>query len=409
MDVVNMSRRKFLAASAVSAGVGVCFQHAGGSANDRISIGIVGAGERGSALLEEIAGLRESHNVTVTGVCDVWKTPLNRGAEYVQAHFGAAPYTTTRFGELLVRDDIDAIVIATPDFAHAPILIEAIKSHKDVYVEKPMAMEINEATEAVALAESHKSVVQVGTQWRSVGLFKAAQAYLKKQELGHISRISAAMSFNSPRWPRVRDLSRCRREDVDWQAYLFNRPMQDFDPKLLCHWHLYRMFTTGLPGLWMSHFVDMVNMLTGASYPSSAVALGGNYVWKDGRETTDVFHALLDYPEGFLFDWVMSLTNAYSNYFNFYGRYGTLRLLPEYAYSGEGGEEGKQIEAGALEQQADESHMANWFDCIRQRQRPRADILCGHQHSVAAIMATKSLDSGERISYDPVRQQLGSA
>lgn len=393
----SLSRRTFLAASGMALGAGIALNRRAFGANDRISLAIIGAGDRGTSHIADIAKLKDSHNVAITAVCDVWRVNLDKAAERVTKWFGAAPFTTTRFGEVLVRDDVDAVVIATPDFGHTPIMLEALKAGKDVYVEKPMSLEMDIANEALDLARANGRVVQVGTQKRSEGKWRAAHEFLAGQGLGTLTRVSSSVCFNHPRW--ARDVSDCKAEDVDWEAYLFNREKVPFDPNLIRRWHLYRMCTNGLAGLWMCHLVDVAHIITGATYPDSAVALGGIYQWKDGREHTDVFHALLDYPEGFLFDWSMSITNAAGNRYNAHGRYGTMDV-ERLTYSGDGGEKGHEIEAGAITAQPDGNHMANWFECLRSRERPAADIAFGHQHSVATIMAAEALHTGQRMKYD---------
>ncbi|NIA13661.1 MAG: Gfo/Idh/MocA family oxidoreductase [Nitrospiraceae bacterium] len=399
---ISLSRRGFLASSGLALGAGMM----GGAvlgANDRIRVGLIGAGDRGRAHINSLGSLAESHNVEIAAVCDVWRPNRESGAGMVEKAFGKKPFQTSRFGEVLTRGDIDAVVVVTPDFAHTPIMIEALKAGKDVYVEKPMSLTVEEASEAVDLARQHERIVQVGTQRRSEGRWGVAHDLIASGKLGHVSRISAANCFNHARW--ARDFSNCKEEDVDWEAYLFNRPKVAFDPRLLRRWHLYRMCTNGISGLWMTHLIDAAHMLMGSTYPNSAVAHGGNYVWKDGREHTDVFHALLDYPEGYLFDWAMSLTNAAGTHYTVHGRYGTLDLETS-TYSGEGGEKGKQIEAGKLESAPNGNHMANWIDCMRSRQRPVADIEFGHQHSVATIMAAHALETGQRMRYDPERRRM---
>ena len=153
---------------------------------------------------------------------------------------------------MLTRDDIDAVVIATP--VRAPIMLEALKAGKDVYVEKHMSIELDMANEAVDLARAKERVVQVGTQRRSEGRWRAAQEFLGVQGLGTLTRVSSSVCFNHPRW--ARDVSDCKAEDVDWDAYLFNREKVPFDPNLIRRWHLYKMCTNGLAGLWMVHLVD---------------------------------------------------------------------------------------------------------------------------------------------------------
>ena len=397
MGETSLSRRSFLATSGLAVGAGVAMSRAAFGANERIRIGLIGTGDRCGSHIADLGKMRESQNVEITAVCDVWKPNRESSAARVEKLFGKKPFQTSRFGELLARNDVDAVLIATPDFAHSPIMIEALKAGKDVYVEKPMAITVEEANEALDLARKNERVVQAGTQRRSEGRWKGARKLVESGQLGTISRISAANCFNHPRW--ARDFGDCKQEDVDWDAYLFNRPKVAFDPRLLRRWHLYKMCTNGISGLWMTHLIDAAHIVMGATFPNSAVALGGIYVWKDGREHTDVFHALLDYPEGFLFDWCMSLTNASGTHYTVHGLYGTMDLESN-TYSGDGVEEGKKVASGKLECPPDENHMVNWLDCIRSRKRPNADIEFGHQHSVSTIMAANALETGQRMRYD---------
>ena len=403
MTATPMSRRNFLATGGAALTAGLALNNTAFGANDQLSIGVIGTGNRASSLMADIAKLRDNHNVAITAVCDVWRPNRETAAARVEKWFGKKPFATSRFQEILAREDIDAVVIATPDFGHTPIMIEALKAGKDVYVEKPMALDLDNANTALALAREKERVVQVGTQRRSEGRWKAAHKFIADGNMGHVSRISASNCFNHPRW--ARDFSDCKQEDVDWEAYLFNRPMVDFDPKLLRRWHLYKMCTNGISGLWMVHLIDAATIVMGATYPDSAVAHGGLYVWKDGREHNDVFHALIDFPEGFLFDWSMSLTNAAGSRYNIHGRYGTMDL-DALTYSGAGGEKGKAIKAGKLTPEPDQNHMANWLDCIRSRQRPNADIEFGFQHSVATIMAAEALHTGQRQRYDRENRRI---
>ncbi|MCF6286188.1 MAG: Gfo/Idh/MocA family oxidoreductase [Candidatus Hydrogenedentes bacterium] len=402
MSDPSPSRRGFLASSGLALGAGMMSFSAAG-ANERIRIGMIGTGGRCQAHIRSLARLQEAHNIEIAAVCDVWRPNRESSAKRVEELFGKKPFQTSRFGEVLGRDDIDAVVIVTPDFAHTPIMIEALKAGKDVYVEKPMSLTVEEANEALDLTRKNDRVVQVGTQRRSEGRWRAAHDFIAAEKLGHVSRISASNCFNHPRW--ARDFSNCVEQDVDWDAYLFNRPKVPFDPRLLRRWHLYRMCTNGISGLWMTHLIDAAHMVMGSDYPNSAVAHGGNYVWKDGREHTDVFHALIDYPEGYLFNWCMSLTNSAGTHYTVHGRNGTLNLEDQ-TYSGVGGEKGKEVEAGKLSSGEDGDHMANWLECMRSRQRPVADIEFGHQHSVATIMAAAALETGQRMRYDREKRRI---
>jgi predicted dehydrogenase len=407
MTAGPVSRRGFLGAAALAGG-GLLSARAAG-ANDRLSLGLIGAGDRGTALLGQVLGLAKAQNVEVTAVCDVWRVNREKAASRVRAASGREPRTFTRFGDLLALKDVGAVVIATPDFAHAPILLAALKAGKDAYVEKPMALDVGEASEALDLARAGTRVVQAGTQYRSHGGYHAAARALAAGAVGTSNRVTAQANFNGARW--ARPFADCKEADVDWPAYLFNRPARPFDPKQLRRWQLYRDFTNGLPGLWMSHYADAVHLLTGAKYPSAAVALGGVYAWKDGREHADTIHAALDYPEGFLFDWGMGLGNAAGTRFRVHGTRGTLDLGTNYAAPSDvtiTPEGGPRASRSARKVPSDPSpdHMANWLECLRTRQRPRADIQYGHQHAVATILTAAALETGRRQRYDPARREV---
>ncbi len=241
-------------------------------------------------------------------------------------------------------------------------------------------------------------------------MFRATAKELAGRPLGHISRITASANFNQPRW--ARNYSNCKAEDVDWDAFLFNRPKRPFDARLLRRWHLFREFTNGLSGLWMSHYIDVVHLLTGAKHPACAVSLGGVYVWKDGRQTTDTFHTILEYPEGFLFDWGMSLGNSAGNHMAVFGTDGMVDIGTNYlspkslALSKDGASKDSKLEPKTIAAEPTKDHMANWLECLRSRQAPNADIEYGHQHAVATIMAGLALETGRRQKYDPQKREI---
>lgn len=372
------------------------------AANARLGLGMVGTGERGSALMQEILNLGGKQNVRVTALCDVWQVNLRQAAAQVKQGTGTEPHTCTRYGDLLARSDVDAVVIATPDFSHAPILLAALAAGKDVYVEKPMTIEIDSANRALDLARAQARVVQVGTQRRSEGRFLGAAKLLATGLLGRTNRVSAAMYFNEARW--ARPYENCHATDVDWEGYLLGLPKRPFDPRLLRRWQLYRETSNGLPGLWMTHYADAVHLLTGGRYPRRGVALGGIYVWPDGREHTDTFHALLEYPEGFLFDWGMGLGNGAGVHFTVHGTQGTLDV-EKWTVSAAGGR-GTPIATQAVAPEPTVSHMENWLACLRSRQRPNADIEFGHQHVVATVMAARALETGQRQQWEAARREL---
>jgi predicted dehydrogenase len=411
-----ISRRRFLAStsgSAVGLGLTAAVARGAAGANERIRIGLIGCGERCMGHLASIAALQSKHNVQIAAVCDVWQPNLKRAVAKVADAFKQEPQAFTRFGDLLALKDIDAVSIVTPDFSHGPILVASLKANKDVYVEKPMTIQLSYASEALDLARQNERVVQCGTQYRSHPPILGVAKEVAGGGLGKISRVSSAASFNQPRWKRKHD--DCKAADVDWDAYLLHLPKRPFDASLLREWHLHRETSNGLPGLWMTHYVDATALIMNAKYPSTVAAHGGNYVWKDGREHADTFTALLEYPEGFLFDWAMSLGTDADWRYCIYGTKGTIETTGNRTLSNpwrlaapSQAKNAKPAER-KIEPVPANDHFENWIECLRTRERPRADIQFGHQHAVASIMAAAALESGRRQKYDPQTRTIQPA
>ena len=370
---------------------------------DRIRIGIIGAGWRGQSLMKDIEACRDL-NVAVTAVCDIYRPNREKAADAAHKAWGAAPRTTVSYEELLGWRDVDAVIIATPDFGHSRILKAAVEAGKDAYCEKPMGTDFAEAKAAWQAVRQSGRVVQIGTQRRSDGKYIAMANLVRAGKLGKVTRVETCVNFQEPRWRR--DHSEIRAENVAWDQFLLHAPKRDFDARRLREWQLFSDYTNGIPGLWMSHFIDLVPWFLGDPFPAGAVANGGVFLWKDGRQTSDVFCALLDYPTGVLVTFAMSLTNSAGNRNHWYGTLGTLDM-DSFTMDGSGSSMKDRI-AGKVSVQPEEvnSHMANFIECLRSRQRPRADIDAGFQHAVAGCMAARALEEGRRIRFDPQRIEL---
>lgn len=402
------TRRNFLKNASLGAAalaLGPLTLRGASGANDRINLGMIGTGDRAQALLSEILRAAKSQNVQVTAVCDVWKKNRESTAARIGNASSSQPRTSSQFQELLALPDVDAVVIATPDFGHTPIMLEALAAGKDVYIEKPMSLDLNLANKALALARAKKCIVQVGTQRRSDGRHLAAAQEVASGVLGKLNRISVAVHFNHARW--ARPYADCLAADVDWPAFLLGQGTMPFDAKLLRRWQLYRFCTNGIPGLWLPHFADLVCFLTGTKYPSRAVSLGGTYVWQDGREHPDTFHTVLEYPEGFLFDFAMDLGNAAGSHFRLHGTEATLDM-DNWIITREGSTNDKPAEPRKITGVPVTPHMENWLECLRSRKLPAADIQIGQQQTVAVVMSALAQETGRRQQFDADKQAIVS-
>lgn len=398
----RISRRSLIAAGAAS------YARVLG-ANDRIGIAVVGAGGRGTDHLRHYVRWKDL-NITVTGICDVYRPNREKAAGFVAQNFGAQPRTTTDYREALSWKETDAVLIATPDFGHPVILKAAVEAGKDAYVEKPFAVTFADAKAAYLAVKKSDRVVQVGTQRRSDPLFASAAEAARSGAVGKITRVEMAVNFQQPRWRRPDEVVRA--DDVDWKAFQLGRIEKGFDPRLLREWQLFGETTNGLPGLWMSHFIDLVPWFMDDPYPSAVVSAGGVFLWKDGRKTSDVFYTLLEYPKEFITTWAMSLTNAYGSRNQWCGTRGTIDC-ERWTVSGAGSEQKDKVAAESKLEPAEPvtpdptvAHVRNWIECMRSRKAPRADAQAGFSHAVAGIMSAEALKQGRRVRFDAERLEL---
>ena len=171
MSKTSIHRRSFLSRSAgVGAGLalaGFPGLVSGRDVNDRINVGIVGPGGRGTGLLKRFFETKDGVNARLTAVCDLWSYRRDKAVELTKEKQGDAPKVYRHHEEILADKDVDALIIATPDHAHAQILKLAVEAGKDAYCEKPMANVLSEANEALAAVKKTGAIVQIGTQRRS--------------------------------------------------------------------------------------------------------------------------------------------------------------------------------------------------------------------------------------------------
>lgn len=430
MSHESKGRRDFIRASAATAAgitLAAALPRRALGANDRLRVGLIGCGSRGNYLLDETLKAAAALNVEVVALCDVWKVNLEKTVARLAAKQPGRPRTFARYAELLALPDLDAVIIATPDFAHTPVLIDALKAGKDAFVEKPMATVLDHAKAAVRLVDEKKAIVQVGTQRRSDRRHHEGAKLIQSGILGTVSEVEAAWHDAAPRW--ARDYSDVREQDVDWEQYLMFLPREPWSAVRFRRWHLYKDFTVGTPGLLGSHLIDVALWFMDDPLPKSAVAHGGVYVWKDGREHADTMDCVLGYPKGFIINYSTRLGNKHAvPEVVFYGSKGTFDT-GSWTARGEGGGEGALKASVTIEKPAavtrvattastdaglavpdqrveGEGHVRNWLECVRSRARPNAPIEVGYAHSVASIMCFKAWETGQRQIYDPVKMEI---
>jgi len=410
----ELSRREFVGTTLAATTTAMSFSRILG-ANDRISIGIIGCGDRGrQALMKEIISFSKETNVEITAVCDPWKQMREQAVAQAKEAFGKEPAQFVHWEDLVALKNVDAVTIATPEHQHCTQLIAAARAGKDAYVEKPLAMNMKELIQAVDTVKQQGRIVQNGTQIRSLPQALAARQFIASGGLGKVLKAAQARNGYKPYWHQYAERP-VKEEDVDWKAFLMHYPNRPFDADRYAGWYGYREYSRGPHTTQGLHFIDTVHFITGTSIPSRAVAYFGTYRWKDQRTAPDSVEMTFEYPEGFIVRYGQFFGNAAGRHNRVYGSRGSIDCSNwswggEWPVSSEGVEGTDKVEKGTkLPQVESVPHMKNWLECLRTRKAPNAPMEAGYAHAVAGIMADESYIRGKRVAYDPTKRKIYEA
>ncbi|SMO66644.1 Gfo/Idh/MocA family protein [Fodinibius sediminis] len=261
------------------------------SRNDQIQLALIGAGKMGQGNLRVAL---EHEGVELVAACDLYDSRLNRCRE----RFGNHVDTTTDYREILTREDVDAVVIATPDHWHNTIAVDALNSGKAVYLEKPMVQHIEEGYGIIEAAEENSQPVIVGSTSTSDIVYRKARELYRNGQIGelnlvesHYDRYSAmgAWQYSIPPGAST--------DNVDWDMFLKDLPEIPFDPKRFFRWRNYRDYGTGVAGDLFVHLFSGIHLVTGSKGPERIMSTGGLRFWNDGRDVPDMMTGMYDYPE----------------------------------------------------------------------------------------------------------------
>lgn len=402
----NAGRREFLkTAGALGATCVMPSQIYG--ANDRISLGFIGTGVMGS---ENLRAAMDRPGVAVAAVCDVYQPNLERAAALARKS-GHQPKETKDFREVLSDRSIDAVCISTPDHWHPYITVEACKAGKDVYVEKPAGVAVDEGYAMVAAARKYNRVVQAGTWQRSGAHFQKACELVRNGTLGKIAMCRTWIYSNQPQQGIGHTPDATTPTGLDWERWLGPAPSRPFSanrfgvfPKAYSYFRYFWDYAGGQLTDSGVHMLDIVQMAFGDPMPASVVALGGKYWFSDDTETPDTMQVTYEYP-GFMASWEHRSNNVAGNRdrqmgITFHGSRGTLyvdrsimRLTPE---------ERSDLPPFEMKRVTDPHplHWANFLDCVRSRQRPNSDIETCCRSSAACILGNLALRTRMRLDWD---------
>lgn len=387
-----MDRRHFLAASAAALPLPGAV-----AANDRIRLGIIGPGNRGSLL---IRWAMEVGGIEWVAVADVYARRLDEAEQRVKTKL--RKYADYR--QLLDSKDIDAVIIATPDQWHARMIIDAVRAGKDVFCEKPMTASAMQGHAVVKAVRETKRIVQIGTQQRSLPVVREAKAkFIDSGLMGHITMVHCEWNWNGgySRFVVPADM-RTKPADLDWNAWLGPLPKVPYDGLRFLRAAQFWGPSTGPAGNLLVHYLDIVHWYLDVKRPETASAMGGIFELKDGRDVPDTYSSILRYPEGLLvsFDCCPVDTSAKeATDLVFVGTGGRLHVFRN-GYRFLPSEANKAMGEIAAPGKDGLYHIKNWFDCIRSREQPNANVVDGHYLAAACHLSSAAFFQNRHTYWD---------
>ncbi len=363
-------------------------------ANDRIRLGGIGPGDRGSGRVQTAQRL----GADIVALADVNKGLLELAQKRLTSR---VEKTYVDYNDLLAHKDIDGVIIAVPDHLHHDCLLAAVKAGKDAYIEKPLCRTIEEGEQMVAAVKASKQIVQVGNQRRSGEHFKKARDIVASGGIGEI-RFVRIWDFRyrpvDPYIKRSKDQTLFAPELIDWKRFLGRAPQRPYDAKRASGWRWFWDYAGGLMTDIGPHWLDVAMWITGCDGPRSVVCNGGKYQNTDW-ETPDNVHAVLDCGTFAIVFMVQFMNGQEYDGAAFYGLEGSIVQENQRGMMVRYDAKRKEIESWPVK---DEStiHMQNFLDCMKSRQQPNSPVELGNRVLVGAHLANEAFRSGKRVDWD---------
>jgi len=434
------TRRRFLMKSTASAAavtlglnvIGAPVIRTARGANDKIRVGFIGVGNRGTQLLN---GFLKQDDVDVAALCDVYEPYLMRDYSKVDKKLkeslgSRVPKMTEKLGSnvarykdfrrLLDRKDIDAVVIASPDHWHAVQAIMACQAEKDVYVEKPLSVTVVEGRKMVEAAKRYNRVVQVGLHRRSSKEYMQAVGDIQAGKIGKVTVGRAYRISNM----HPNGIGRCPDttppEGLDWDMWLGPRPKRSYKDNLVLYkFRWWKSYSSQMAN-WGVHYCDAMRWVLGEEAPVSISAHGGRFAVDDDRTIPDTMEVIFELASGILLifgqyeasggDALMegeielrgTLGNLYCG-----TRDSAYKIVPTRGGQFQDSEpqiepaEAKQIDGDLTVQ-----HIRNFVDCLKSRRKTNCDMETGHRSTTFAHLANIALATKSRIDWDPKSERI---
>lgn len=370
-------------------------------ANDRVNMGLIGAGERGRGVMGEFI---RTDKVNLTSICDIWADNIDKGKKLSA---NAATYGDHR--KLLESKDVDAVLIATPDHWHAGCAIDACNAGKDVYCEKPLTLKIEEGPAIVKAARVNDRVFQVGMQQRSGAHYiEAKKEFIDSGKIGKVTLARTWWHGNGYHLRKAPAALATRPSNLNWARFLGPLKWRDWDPQQYWNWRAYLDFGGGQVTDLFTHWIDVVHMFLGYEIPTSASAAGGVYNYKDGRTAPDTINVLLEYPNDYTATFEATLAPGVTGAaVEICGTKGRLYIdRGRYEFKPVGGQAVEVKAAGGSGDMLTYSHVKNFLECVVSRNKPNGDVLIGHRSAQASHLGNIAYMQKRRLTFDVQREEI---
>jgi predicted dehydrogenase len=437
-----MNRRNFLQAGAA----GLTWSAVGASAGSRAAwagsreakrVGLIGTGWYGKS---DLLRLIQVAPVEVVSLCDVDSRMLSEAADIVASRQASKkkPRTYADYREMLKEKDLDIVLIATPDHWHALPAIAACEAGADLYLQKPISVDIAEGQAILAAARKHKRVVQIGTQRRSTPhLIEARDRFIREDKLGKIGLVEIYCYYHMRNGSSPPD--QAPPDNLNWDMWTGPAPLRPYNP--IAHprgWRAFMEYGNGIVGDMCVHMFDMVRWMMGLGWPKEVSSSGGIYLAggsksniSDTQTATFSFPALDviwnhrtwgETPPGMAYDakgWGGAPLKhpRYPWGATFYGEKGTLEAsVMGYTFTPSGGAPVHKDVTYEFEQYPEDrtekdlerhvapairGHMKDLLACIETRGKPVADVEEGYISTASCILANMSMKLGRSLTWDP--------
>jgi predicted dehydrogenase len=404
--MTDMTRREFVSlVGAASLATARSYARIAG-AGERLRVGVIGCGGMATDHMNTLLKMKESDNVEVIAVCDVYQKRLEKAAQLT----GGEPYKNYR--ALLANKNIDYVLIATPEHWHYQMTLDAASAGKHIYCEKPMTHDAEQARRVVAKVRQAGVKMQVGVQGMSDDSYEAANRYVKEGALGDVvmAQIDYSRNYRGDFWSGPYDPDVKPGVNLDWNAFLGPAPKRPFDPDRFFYWRRYWDYSSGIASDLFIHRVTRIIRSCGLEFPERGVATGGKFHFRDSKaEIPDTFNVLLEYPNGPNVVLISSMANDTPIEHVLRGHKATLQftrtgftIKPQSLYA----KDMQEITHKKTGGEDIDLHHRNLMAAIRSNEPLKCDCQLGYYGVVACHLGVLSFRKRQYMAWDKARQRI---